>query len=256
MNSPFPGMEPYLEDPAFWSDFHLTFIGCWREAIADLLPEPYEARLDETVHFVQMSDEVIKLIYPDVSVSRAGKRPKESSRRGGGTAVMKPTVIPHRPLDEVRQARIQILHRPDRSLVTVLEMLSPANKTGDGFADYCAKRQAVLRRKTHLVELDLLLGGRRLPLSKPLPSGDYFVLISRAEKLPNCEVYPSLLRRPLPTIPIPLRAPDDDVLIDMQAVLRLAYERGRYGRSLAYGQIPKAVMAEKDKRWVMDRKRE
>jgi len=44
MNSPFPGMDPYLEDPAFWSDFHHTFIGCWREAIADALPEPYEAR--------------------------------------------------------------------------------------------------------------------------------------------------------------------------------------------------------------------
>ena len=37
MRSPFPGMDPYLEDPAFWRDFHLTFIGCWREAIADLL---------------------------------------------------------------------------------------------------------------------------------------------------------------------------------------------------------------------------
>src|ERR1700683_5376010 len=65
MKSPFPGMDPYLEDPAFWSDFHLTFIGCWREAIADVLPDPYEARLDETVHLVQMPEEVIKLIYPD-----------------------------------------------------------------------------------------------------------------------------------------------------------------------------------------------
>src|ERR1700756_5305284 len=108
MNSPFPGMDPYLEDPAFWSDFHLTFIGCWREAIADVLPEPYEARLDETVHFVQMPEEVIK--------------------QRGGTALLEPRVIPHQALQEVRQSRINILHRPDRSLVAVLEMLSPANK--------------------------------------------------------------------------------------------------------------------------------
>jgi hypothetical protein len=42
-------MDPYLEDPAFWPDFHFTFIGCWREAIAEVLPEAYEARLDETI---------------------------------------------------------------------------------------------------------------------------------------------------------------------------------------------------------------
>src|ERR1700758_887614 len=102
MNSPFPGMDPYLEDPAFWSDFHLTFIGCWREAIADVLPEPYEARLDETVHFVQLPDEVIKLIYPDVTLSRGRKAPRGTGRRGGGTAVLTPVVIPHQLRQEVR----------------------------------------------------------------------------------------------------------------------------------------------------------
>ena len=197
MNSPFPGMDPYLEDPAFWPDFHLTFIGCWREAIADVLPEPYEARLDETVHLVSMSrKDVIKLIYPDVAVSRGRKSPRRTSRRAGETAVMEPTVIPHQPLEEVRQGRIGILHCPERSLVAVLEMLSPANKAGDGFADYCSKRQAILRNKTHQVELDLLLGGRRLPLSRPLPAGDYYALISRADRQPDCEVYSLMLRVP------------------------------------------------------------
>src|SRR5947209_4383053 len=99
MNKLFPGMDPYLEDPAFWADFHLTFIGCWREAIAEVLPEPYEARLDETIQLLPMSEEVLE-----------------------------PVIIPHELVEEVRQARIQILHRPDRSLVTVVEMLSPANK--------------------------------------------------------------------------------------------------------------------------------
>src|SRR5438132_9406845 len=113
MHRPFPGMDPYLEDPAFWSDFHPTFLGCWREAIADVLPEPYEARLDETVHFVPMSEEVIKLIYPDVTVSGGRKSPRRTSRRAGETAVMEPTVIPHQPLVESRQGRIEILHRPD-----------------------------------------------------------------------------------------------------------------------------------------------
>src|ERR1041385_6214924 len=220
MKSPFPGMDPYLEDPAFWRDFHSTFIGCWREAIADVLPEPYEARLDETVHFVQMPDEVVKLLYPDVAVSRRRKRAPRSSSRQSATAVLEPAVIPHLPLQEVRQSRIEILHRPERSLVAVLKMLSPANKVGDGFADYCSKRQVILQRKAHLVELDLLIEGHRLPLSEPLPKGDYYVLISRADHRPDCEVYPWTVRRPLPTIPIPLRSPDSDVLVDLQAVFR------------------------------------
>src|SRR5260370_13566139 len=111
MSKRFPGMDPYLEDPAFWADFHLTFIGCWREAIADVLPEPYEARLDETIHIVPMSEEVIQLIYPDVAVSRARQRQK-SSRGNARTAVLEPDVIPHGVVEGGRQSRIRVLHRP------------------------------------------------------------------------------------------------------------------------------------------------
>ena len=39
MTSPFPGMDPYLEDPAFWPDFHHRFIDCWCEEIAAELPD-------------------------------------------------------------------------------------------------------------------------------------------------------------------------------------------------------------------------
>jgi hypothetical protein len=253
MNKLFPGMDPYLEDPAFWADFHLTFIGCWREAIADVLPEPYEARLDETIQLVPMSEEVIQLIYPDVAVSRARKREKLARRQDAATAVLEPVVIPHELVEEVRQARIQILHRPDRSLVTVVEMLSPANKTGEGFADFCAKRVAILRQKVHLVELDLLLGGRRLPLSKPLPPGDYYAMLSRSDKRPDCEVFAWTLRQALPVLPIPLRDPDADVLIDLGAVFKTAYGRGRYARSLPYSKPPRAPMKKTDKQWATER---
>jgi hypothetical protein len=155
-------------------------------------------------------------------------------------------------VEEARQARIRILHRPDRSLVTVVEMLSPANEAGDGFADFCAKRLAILRRKVHLVELDLLLGGRRLPLSKPLPPGDYYDMLARSDKRPDCEVFAWTLRQPLPILPIPLRDPDPDVLIDLGAVFKTAYGRGRYARSLPYGKLPRASMKTADKQWAME----
>jgi len=35
MKSPFPGMDPFLEQPAYWPDFHSRFINVWCEAIAD-----------------------------------------------------------------------------------------------------------------------------------------------------------------------------------------------------------------------------
>jgi hypothetical protein len=201
MASPFPGMDPYLEDPAFWPDFHHRFIDCWCEAVADELPESYEARLDE--------------------------------------------------LEEVHETRIDILHRPERHLVGVLEMLSPTNKSGDGFLEYRAKRKAILQQSIHLVELDLLLGGSRMPLLRPLPGGDYFALVSRADKRPNCEVYSWPVRDPLPTIPIPLMTPDADVHIDLEKVFQATYQRGRYGRSLRYGQPPSGPLTQDDARWAM-----
>jgi Protein of unknown function (DUF4058) len=204
MASPFPGMDPYLEDPAFWPDFHHRFIDCWCEAVADELPEACEARLDERVNLVQ-----------------------------------------------IRETRIDILHRPDRNLVAVLEMLSPANKTGDGFQEYRAKRKAILQQKVHLVELDLLVGGNRMPHLMPLPAGDYFAFVSRADNRPNCEVFSWPVRDPLPTIPIPLTAPDADVHIDLAKVFQATYERGRYGRSLRYGQPPLAPLSQDDARWAM-----
>ena len=249
MLSPFPGMDPYLEDPAFWRDFHATFIGCWREIIADQLPEDYEARLDESVSLVQMAPEMIKLLYPDVAISHK-PRGSRSKSKSGGTLLLEPVTIPHDLFEEVRETRIEILHRPDRSLVTVLEMLSPANKAGEGIAKYRLKRTNVLVQQVNLVELDLLIGGQRPTLMKPLPDGDYFVYLTRAKTYETCEVYPWTIRQPLPAIPVPLKAPDADLQIDLAKVFQLTYKRGRYARSLFYGQTPKAPLSKRDAHWA------
>ncbi len=249
MACPFPGMDPYLEDPAFWRDFHHTFIEYWREAIADQLPEAYDARVDETVNLVHMEEALGKKVYPDVAVTRKGGTPPAISRNPG-TLLLEPVTIPHEYLDEERQGRIEIFHRPDRALIAVLELLSPTNKSGDGFEEYRGKRRALLKHKVHLVELDLLLGGTRPPLSLALPGGDYHFYISRVENRPNCEVTSWRLRDPLPRMPIPLRAPDKDVYVDLVAVFRTTYERGRYARSLSYGKQASAPLSKADARWA------
>ncbi len=180
MASPFPGMDPYLQDPAYWPDFHHRFMDDWCDAILENLPAGYDARLNESVNLVQMSANVVKLIYPDIAVTRK-RRPVRSKSQRGGTLLLEPVTIPHQWLEEVRQSRIDILHQPDRKLIGVLELLSPTNKAGEGFLEYRAKRRALLAQKVHLVELDLLLSGKRLPLSRPLPAGDYYTFVSRRQ---------------------------------------------------------------------------
>jgi hypothetical protein len=241
-------MDPYLEDPAFWPDFHHRFIDDLCDALGAALPPGYDARLSESVNLVQMSPQVLKLIYPDIAVT-GKQRPRAGSHKGG-TVTVKPVTIPNEFLEEVRQSRIEVLQRPTRKLIGVVEVLSPTNKTGEGRLEYRAKRKAVLAQKVHLVELDLLVGGKRLRLMRPLPAGDYYALISRADDRPNCEIYAWTVRQPLPTIPIPLKPPDEDVAVDLGKVFQTTYARGRYAPMLAYGKVPVAPLQRIDRAWA------
>jgi len=247
-------MDPYLEDPAFWSDFHSSFITYWRDAIADLLPDHYDARLDERVVLQGPPQTRPKQIKPDVSILRTDpSAPRHIAPAGAATLEPVTVPLPMMILDRSRQLSIKILQHPERTLVTVLELLSPSNKAGPDRADYQAKRDGLFRRKVHLVEVDLLRRGRRLPMSGPLPSGDYYAFVSRAERWPDCDVYAWGLLQPLPRLPVPLKAPDPDVWFDLGAVFATAYERGRYARWLEYGKPPRVPIRDEDRQWVLDR---
>lgn len=71
------------------------------------------------------------------------------------------TRIPH--------VSIHILDLNNRELVTAIEVLSPTNKRGQGYQEYLEKRDEIFQRQTHLIEVDLLREGRRIPTQKPLP---------------------------------------------------------------------------------------
>ncbi len=249
MSCPFPGMDPFLELPAYWPDFHFTFVNYWREAIADALPDDYEATLGERVYLVEHDPEARKLGSPDVALTDGG-RFAAADFRSSGAATLEPVSIPLTILDGPREAYIEILHQPDRRLVAALELLSPANKENPGRIEYLAKRRALLYQEVHLIELDLLHGGRRLPMDRPLPPADYYYLLSRSEKRFNCEVYHWTLPQPLPTLPVPLRAPDPDILINLGAVFATAYERGRFRRRLPYQGAPLAFLSEQSRQWA------
>jgi hypothetical protein len=251
MASPFPGMDPYLEDPAYWSDFHASFLYQMRDFINERLPDNYDARLGEKVNLVETSPDQIKLIEPDLSLTQ--DRP---SRAGGNaavaTATLGPVTIPHLFIEEEQHERwIEILHLPERSLVGVVELLSPSNKEEPGLHRYRDKRFALLQQKVHLVEIDLLVSGRRLPLRYPLPEGDYYVLISRGDQRPDCQVYAWTLEKPLPVVDIPLKAPDPDLRIDLGEVFNITYDKGRYRRLLKYAAAPVVHLPAPLREWVV-----
>ena len=209
MTNPFPGFNPFLESPAFWSDFHSRFINYWCESIADQLPGQYEASISERVYLVV--------------------------------------------LDGPRETYIEILHRADRGLVTSLELLSPANKHSPGRVEYLAKRRAILSQQVHLVELDLLRSGQRVPFAKPLPPADYYYIVSRYEARPDCQVYSWHLAHELPTLPIPLRAPDPDIHVSLSEVFQTAYKRGRFHRRIDYKSSLVGDWSDLEKQWIQQK---
>jgi Protein of unknown function (DUF4058) len=246
MPTRFPGIDPYLETQGYWPDFHSTFLETCRKAIADRLPDHYEARLDERIRLVDLSEEVTKAFRPDLTVIN---RDLATTRPADAMAVLElePVTIPGAFLEEVREIFIQILHRPDRKLVAVVELFSPENKCEPGHGIDLAKRNDLYRSQTHLIELDFLNGGHRLPMGRQLPPGNAFAVVGRWDRRPDCEVYAWSIRRPLPKVRFPLLAPDPDIVIDLAEVYATTFEQGRYERSIDY-RAPLAIGLNSDDR--------
>ncbi|MEQ1828114.1 MAG: DUF4058 family protein [Pirellula sp.] len=215
----------YIESNYLWPDFHAKFLNYWQESIADSLPAHYEARIGEQVMLVRSTGGE-RRFGPDVSIVRSQTTeyvaPDAASQ--ATTAVLDHVEI----IDEARTTRIEIVHRPDRRLVSVLELLSPSNKQEPGYSRYLDKRTELLVQPVHLIELDLLSGGHRLPHQQSLPLGEYYCFVSRVEQRWHCTVTAWSGGVALPNIPIPLLAPDPDIASQLQSVFEIAYARGRY----------------------------
>jgi hypothetical protein len=252
MPSPFPGMDPYIESPVHWPDFHVTFINTLRETIADTLPEAYFARIQEDAVLLEPEPPAYKVI-PDVLVGADAPNGSAVTSAHFGVATLEPTTLANIvALDPHIEYFIEIVRMPEAKVVTVVEVLSPTNKRGDGRGLYVNKRGHLLRTSDiNLVEIDLLRAGRRIQLAKPLPQSHYHAFVSRADRRPDCDVYSWNVRDKLPTIPIPLRAPTADASADLARAFELAYQRGRYGRMIRYAEPPPApTFSPEDAAWV------
>lgn len=220
MTSLFPGMDPYLEAPDIWPDFHERLASVISEMLNAQLPEPYYSRLQMRPemgvvleaslrhHFVEIRDAVRghKLITLIEIVSPANKKPG-----------------------------------PDRRA-------------------YEAKQRDILDSDTNLLEIDLLRAGRRLIPYPDLDevvhhlACDYLILLNRTKQRldygMDYTIYPVHLPEPLPCLPVPLADSDPDIPLDLQIALQTVYQRALYVRMLDYGSDPQPPLSAEDTTWA------
>lgn len=248
MPSPFPGMNPYLEQEDVWQDFHNSMILAMRDALGTQVSPHFIVKIEEHM-FIHEPErgERARVGNADVAVIR----PKGAAAGpNGGLATLSPpahVLLPEADLQA--QTFLEIRDRRSRELVAVIEMLSPTNKrTGPNREQYLAKRANVLHGAAHFVEIDLLRGWPRMP-SAHAAACDYCVLVSRQEERPRAGYWPILLRERLPVIPVPLREPLVEARLDLQELLHLVYDRAHYQDYIYQGQ-PSPPLPGDDDAWA------
>jgi hypothetical protein len=242
-------MNPYLEQAARWQDFHNEFLMCLRHELIPQVRPRYIVQLEEHVYIHDLPPEPRQFLgRPDVSVVRS-RTPATAPANLGVLEAPAEVQLPMPVEDVERIAFLELRDRESRELVTVIELLSPSNKRpGPDREQYLAKRREILRSAAHLVEIDLLRGWLPMP-AEDRPSGDYSALVSRAGRRPVAEFWPIRLRDRLPVIPIPLKAPDPDGRVDLQAILHQAYDRPAY-EDFIYEGTPEPPLSPEDAEWA------
>jgi hypothetical protein len=241
-------MNPYIEQDAYWQDFHLEFLPAIRERLVVQVRPKYIVLLDEHIYVHDVPREPRRLVgRADVSVA-SPPRPRAEETVGVGV-LEAPAQVQIPVQDVLRVPFIEIRDRLGRELITVLELLSPSNKrSGPDREQYLAKRGQLLKRGAHFVEIDLLRGGRPMPL-RDRPRCDYSVLVSRATARPWAGFRPVRLRQRLPVIPIPLAPQDPNARIDLQEILHHVYDATGY-EDFIYAGRPDPPLSSRDAAWA------
>ena len=253
MNTPFPGMDPYLEHPALWPGLHNRLIVTLANQLQPHLLPRYIASIEERV-FVEGRD---RETIPDILVREL--RPSAEAVAAKQTSRGAPILLVVDPV-EVHEAYIEILDRYAKmKVVTIIELVSPSNKRQrEGRRVYRTKQRETLSGRRHLVEIDLLRRGRHvlaLPSwrAQDLLPYDYLACVNRFPNRHQFESYSWRVRERIPLINVPLRAPDADVTLDVQAALEQAYQDAGYALMLRYNEPCQPALNAADQQWADER---
>lgn len=261
MASPFPGMDPYLEGSQ-WMSFHAQLVAEFARQLAPLIRPRYFARMEKRLvaddPFGVTDEASVELMgesrsadtHPDIGVIEGLPKAANGERMASVALAPAPlelsTVIPQ----TAPQHSVEIQDIAGRRLVTAIELLSPSNKRGTGYNEYVKRRTRFLQSPAHLVEVDLLRTGHRVPMRKPLPAAPYFAFVGRVGRRPITEVWPIALEQSLPDIPIPLLRGDPPVALSLQRASSNVYEQLSYDLSLRYERPPEIALDADAGRWA------
>jgi len=240
-------MNPYLERREIWTDFHDAYIPALRNALARQVAPNYYVKLEEHVYIHELSvEERTHAGRPDLSVL-----PVHANNSSGMIATLAAPMEVRVPssVDFISIPYLEVRDRRNHEIVTVIELLSPSNKTpGADREQHEYKWRLLLGSPANLVELDLLRGGTRMPWVDA-PQCDYCIAVSRTVRRPQVDFWPISLRDPLPTIPIPLRPADSGPTLDLKAILDQVHDEAKYPLFL-YDGDPEPRLGNIDLAWA------
>ncbi|MEQ1824813.1 MAG: DUF4058 family protein [Pirellula sp.] len=259
--NPLPGMNPWLEE--YWGDIHSRLTLYAADSIGGQLPPTLHAHVEEYLaieHDPERGLPETRSIAPDVTIreSISGQSGPGSSSVAVLDDLETDMEICRRWVEPPTLRRIKIVDTSDGSrVITVIEFLSPSNKTKKGAESYIQKQRELLDADVSLVEIDLIRRGHWIMaadeqcyprrVSKP-----YRICVSRSTSSIKSEVYLATFARPLPKVKIPLRESDADVLLPLQPLVDQAYENGRYGNIIDYDKLPTFALEAEESSWIQD----
>jgi Protein of unknown function (DUF4058) len=265
MPSPFPGMDPWLESTRYFGDLHDSLIYNLQEELQRLLPESYFARKSVRV-WLEVPE---RRVGPDVYIMKGERRGTPdyfpSVATIGETGPLVVIADPPEP-EEITERYLDIYQLEDgtRRLVTSIEILSPTNKgiCGDGRTHYLKKQQEILASQVHLIEIDLLRGGRHttaVPVHElERQAGgtefDYHVCLHCFDQPNQWFIYPFKMEDPLPEIAVPLLPGDPVLTVALQPIFDRSYDAGGFAREINYpGETPDPPLTGGQQAWVQSR---
>jgi hypothetical protein len=246
MGNPFPGMNPYLEQPELWHQVHNRLIVAIADDLTPQIAPKYRVSIEERVY--TSVDDILLVGIADVAV--ANRNIIDNSTTLTTAKLAEPSKVKVPVPEQITERFLEVRSTQSKEVVAVIEILSPKNKRSkEGRTAYESKRQKILASATNLVEIDLLRQGESMPILGAAVT-DYSILVSRSYNRPDADLYTFDLKNPIPVFPVPLCEGEPEPIVDLQRLLNEVYERARFDLAIDYSQTLKIVHSPEQQAWV------
>lgn len=217
MASPFPGMDPFLEQEKYWSRFENRFIRALVHAFLPAMVDRYHPRLERRRYVVEQT------LF---------------------TSILR---------EEHADGLVEIDSVFTDEPVTAILLVTPMSRTTKpGRESYLESREYYKNQGCNLVEIDLVLQGS--PILTVMPQEavewDYAVTVTRPDRPDHHETYTSTLQKRLPRFRLPLAPDDRDAVVDLQRVFTRAYEQGDFADLIDYSEGPRIKLSDDKLLWI------